>query len=201
MNCVGKSELLMRGLVHMGGLRHDTFSLSLLMSRAWLPFCLELRKAYWPSSIMPSCPCPRTLRISSHFCACGLGPGGQDGEGAMLWREGRNRNVEESDISSLYIPASLSSLPRHRGIHAHTRMYILSLLSEQMQSALESPRLNEETAIPVSSSYPLPGLMLCLAVVAGLRGNTLCSPWWFFFLRWRPKIILLYNWLFNQPCK
>lgn len=61
-----------------------------------------------------------------------------------------------------------------------------SLLSKQMQTALESTRLNEETAIPGSSSYPLPGLMLRLAVAAGLRGNTLCSLLGFcvfFFLR------------------
>lgn len=48
--------------------------------------------------------------------------------------------------------------------------------------ALESASLNEETAIPVPSSCP-PWPVLFLAVAAGLRGNTLSSPWWlgFFF--------------------
>lgn len=95
---------------------------------------------------------------------------------------GKVRAWEESDASRLPLAASLSSFPLHRG--ARACMHTVSCSPFQTGAcALESATLNEETATPGSSSCPFPGLMLCLAVAAGLRGNTLCFPWVVFELK------------------
>ena len=109
---------------------------------------------------------------------------GVESEGNLVGRRSEQEGAE-FEVSSPCLPASLSLLSLHRG--ACPRMHIPSVslppppLFQTGTYALESTTLSEETATPGSSSCLLPGLMLHLAVAAGLRGNTLCCPCFFFF--------------------
>lgn len=137
---------------------------------------------------------PQDFRISAPFHGCGSGAVGRDGERAILWRDGQNRTW-----SSLTFPVRVLP-PFPHPTTQQSCAHFLSLSPFQTDTdALKSTSLSEETATPVSSACPWP--VLCLAVAAGLRGNTLCSPWWlgFFFFFFGDEDLKIFYSIMGYP--